>query len=562
MLVNEYLEFIEKYGKEPRGGFSKNGVSINVDQMTEEQIYEKRLRAKWNHSKEKQILDYYAKYKDDEIPDSYREFVVNLRHKIEFLKEKKIVDEYVGFLVQYGKEPISNFKVDGKVLNITELTEEQQKERTISINWYKSKIKRLFDRSKFDADIPEAYKEIFEKIKRLKTVIGSKLTYERYIDFMIENGREPGLKYFDESGEEKKPNITEIKIRHSWKHSTLGEICTKYENVPIENIPEEYRDAIKKLREVTQSITSKSEQIAIKYIEYVKKYGREPRSTIVKNGKNLLKSEMTEEEIYEKKLRKRWDASEEKVLLKEYKNIPLELIPAGKREIIKQFRELGIEYKTALEEYTEFVIKHRRLPKIAIKKAGKTLVKEELSNDQKKERIIARRWRESGERIKLNDFIGVDLKDIPPEYKELVSALRKLGIEAGAGIDEIIEFVKENGFLPRKGFFKDGKRVSSKKLTAKQRKEVNLRYYWNKSKEKEMLEFYKGVKIESVPEEYREVISFFRDYGYGLDLEGKIEFKKRKLKMAKAQNDEAKEVNRKASKLESEVEKIVEPKIL
>lgn len=102
----------------------------------------------------------------------------------------------------------------------------------------------------------------------------------------------------------------------------------------------------------------------------------------------------------------------------------------------------------------------------------------------------------------------------------------------------------------RGGIYKDGKQIHREKMTKEEQEEVKLYARWYNSKEKNIIETYAGDSIESIPEEYREMVEKFRSFGIGV--------KKSKLQKAKIQRDEAKEKNNNAIQLEKQVENEVE----
>ena len=66
-------------------------------------------------------------------------------------------------------------------------------------------------------------------------------------------------------------------------------------------------------------------------------------------------------------------------------------------------------------------------------------------------------------------------------------------------------------------------------MTEDQKTEVRLRRKWYTSKENQILEEYKGIELEEVPEEYREKVRVLRCYGLGLTKEEEL---KRKMQKA------------------------------
>ena len=115
----------------------------------------------------------------------------------------------------------------------------------------------------------------------------------------------------------------------------------KYAGKSIEEVPEEYREFIRQMREYgygAKAITLQGQMV--EFIE-CNQGKRLPQKDIYRDGKKLKRKEMTPKEDYESRLRGRWNNSEEKKILKEYTGKPIEEVPEEYREFIEKMREFG-----------------------------------------------------------------------------------------------------------------------------------------------------------------------------------------------------------------------------
>ena len=140
----------------------------------------------------------------------------------------------------------------------------------------------------------------------------------------------------------------------------------------------------------------------------------------------------------------------------------------------------------------------------------------ELSEEQKREVKLADAWNRSKEKELLEQYIGIDIEDIPEEHRKTIEMLRKggLGLEAKTTYEQIIEWLEShNGQMPQRASKKGKQKIDSKDLTSEERKERNLRKRWEYSNEYKILNEYAGRPIEEVPEEFRDKIAKLRSLG-------------------------------------------------
>ena len=134
----------------------------------------------------------------------------------------------------------------------------------------------------------------------------------------------------------------EINLYQRWNASKERKVLEQYAGQPIENVPEEYREKIAKLREFGLGIKEKTTYEEV--IEFLETHnGQLMRWAIKINGIQLKRTEMTEEQREETNLYARWGKSQEKRILEEYAGKPIEEVPEEYREKITKLRAFGLE---------------------------------------------------------------------------------------------------------------------------------------------------------------------------------------------------------------------------
>ena len=481
-VYEKVIEWLESHeGKLPRNNIRKK---LTAAEMTPEQKEEVNLCQRWYKSEEKKKLDEYAGVPIEEIPEEYRGKIARLRELIVVVKKTTAYEEVIEWLEAHeGKLPSA-----GK-----ETTEAEKK---LYHRWYSSKERQKLEKYAEVPieEIPEEYRGKIAKLRELIVVV-KKTAYEEVIEWLESHeGKLPSQR--------KEATEAEKKLAYRWKNSEERKKLAKYAEVPIEKIPQKYREKIARLREliVVEEKKTTYEQVA----EWLETH----EGKLPSQGKKASKEEVN--------LYNRWFNSEERRKLDEYVGVPIEEIPEEYREKIEKLRELMVVEKTAYEEVIEWLESHEgKLPSLG-KKATET------------EKKLAQRWNNSKERKKLDEYAGVPIEEISEEYREKIVRLRELIAVKKTTYEEVIEWLETHeGKLHSQG--------TEKKLYQK----------WYKSEEKKKLDEYAGVPIYEVPEEYREKIAKLREFGI---------MGKRKLNKVKQQRDEAKSENDKAKELEKEVE--------
>ena len=402
----EVMQFCEKNGRLP-----KQVVGTKAT-LTEEQIYENNLYARWRRCDEKQLVDKYSGVPIEKVPEEYKSIVEQVRSYGYGIEEKLTTYQKV---IQFCEK---NGRLPKQVVGTkAALTEEQLYEKNLYGSWLRSDEKKLIDKyiGTPIEKIPEKDRVIVEQARYYG--IEEKLTfYQEVIRFCEKNGRVPRAVHGTKAALTEE-QLYEKNLYYRWRRSDEKQLVDKYAGVPIEGVPEEDREIVEQVRSygygVEEKLTAYQE-----IMQFCEKYGRWPRMF---QGTN---STCTEEQIYERNLYNRWQTSDEKQIVDKYVGIPTEKIPEEDKTIIEQVRSYGYGIKRKLIGYQalmQFCKKNGRLPKqIAGKKAT-------LTEKQIYERNLYAKWKTSKEKQLVDKYVGIPVEEIPEEDRVIVEQVRKYG---------------------------------------------------------------------------------------------------------------------------------------
>ncbi len=346
----EIIEWLETHeGRMPRGAIRKDRKKMKKEDLTEKEVDEINLYARWRTSKLCKMLDEYAGIPIEKISESeeIKERIKTLRSYGLGMKEKTAYEEIIEWLeVHGGRLPQNGIYRDGRTLKKEELTEEEFYERNLYGRWIDSqeyKILKKYIEVPIE-EIPES-EEIKERIKTLRNYGLGKTAYVEIIEWLEshEGGMPRGNKQKNgkklKKEEMTKEELYEKNLYARWKFSDECKILEKYVGTKIEEVPEEWREKVSFLRSYGLGMKKTTYEEIIEWLESHE--GRMPRNNIQKNGKRLKKEEMTKEEHYEKKLCARWQYSKERKMLNKFAGVPIEEVPEEWREKIARLRSLG-----------------------------------------------------------------------------------------------------------------------------------------------------------------------------------------------------------------------------
>ena len=481
-------------------------------------------------------------------------------------------DEFINWIKNHdGEIPAGNIYENGKELHINEMTEEQKMEVRLKRKWYTSEEKQILEKYKgrLIEEVPEEYREKIRVLREYGLGLEEKDVYEQIIEWLKEhNGKLPRQDIFVKkkrliSSEKNRIEKKETSLRKRWKNSIEKSILEEYKGRPLEEVPEEYREKIRVLREF--GLGGEEKDVYEQIIEWLKQKEKIPKTKITRNGKELKRVEMTDEEKEEVELGKKWNKSKERKILEKYKGRLIEEVPEEYREKIRVLREFGVgvevEEKNIYDEILEWLDTHNGiLPRQVIFFNGKRVLSNERSKDEQYEVNLRNRWDISNEKQILEEYKKIPLEELPEEYRKKIGRLREYGVgqEEKTTYEEIIEWLTLYKKMPRKAICKNGKAISVYEMNNKEQEEVNLRARWKITKERIVLEEYKGRLLEEVPEEYREKIRVLRGYGLGLTKEEELKRKMQKAVGKKvAHNEETrKELEGPDKSLETEADDV------
>ena len=486
----EVMQFCEKNGRLP-----KQVVGTKAT-LTEEQIYENNLYARWCRCDEKQLVDKYSGVPIEKVPEEYKSIVEQVRSYGYGIEEKLTTYQKV---IQFCEK---NERLPKQVVGTkATLTEEQIYENNLYARWCRCDEKQLVD--KYSGvpieKVPEEYKSIVEQVRSYGYGIEEKLTtYQKVIQFCEKNGRLP-KQVVGTKAALTEEQLYEKNLYGSWLRSDEKKLIDKYIGTPIEKIPEKDRVIVEQARYygIEEKLTFYQE-----VIRFCEKNGRVPRAV------HGTKAALTEEQLYEKNLYYRWRRSDEKQLVDKYAGVPIEGVPEEDREIVEQVRSYGygVEEKlTAYQEIMQFCEKYGRWPRM-FQGTNSTCTEEQIY-----ERNLYNRWQTSDEKQIVDKYAGIPIEKIPVEDRAIVEKVRSYGYGIKRkliGYQALMQFCKKNGRLP--------KQIAGKKatLTEKQIYERNLYAKWKTSKEKQLVDKYVGIPVEEIPEEDRAIVEQVRKYGY------------------------------------------------
>ena len=255
---------------------------------------------------------------------------------------------------------------------------------------------------------------------------------------------------------------------------------------------------IKEFADFVKGINSKLTPFE-EVMQWAEEHGRMPKG-IVKRV-----NEMTDDERREFRSYNKWHKTEEKKKVDNYTGIELGEILEEDRELVRRIREFGygIGRLTPFEEVMQWAEEHGRMPKRIVKRAN------DMTDDERREYSLYRKWCRTEERKKVDDYIGKELGEILEEDRELVGRVREFGYGV-TQFEEVMQWAEEHGRMPK------AINKGSNEMTDDERKEYRLYNKWFRTEEKKKVDDYIGIELGEILEEDRELIGRVRKLGYGL----------------------------------------------
>ena len=172
LVYDEIVEWLETHdGEMPHGSKMIKRKQLRVEDLSEEERFERNLYARWNRSKEREALEACKGIKLDELPSKYSEY----REQIKLLRSyglgKTTYEELIEWLEEHeGNLPRGIITKNGKRLKTAELTKEEQYERNLYYRMGRMDEYIAYKETKgIDIkDLPEEYAQYKEQIIRLR----------------------------------------------------------------------------------------------------------------------------------------------------------------------------------------------------------------------------------------------------------------------------------------------------------------------------------------------------------------------------------------------------------
>lgn len=142
-IYEQLIEWLETHdGKMPRKSIKKGNKSFTIKEMTPDEQYEYNLAYRWGRTPECKAFMACSGISIENLPleyEPYKEKIVILRSyglTVKKRNEKTTYEELIEWLEQHnGKMPRKPIKRDGKILKVSEMTEEEKFEKRLSANW-------------------------------------------------------------------------------------------------------------------------------------------------------------------------------------------------------------------------------------------------------------------------------------------------------------------------------------------------------------------------------------------------------------------------------------------
>ena len=132
-VYEEIIDWLNGHdGEMPHGSKMKKGIVYKVEDLTEEEQYERNLYARWNRSKEREALEACKGIDIDNLPEEYIKFKDQIEELRKYGLGKSTYEELLHWLTNNnGKMPRGMIAKNGRRLKTNELSKEEQYERNL-----------------------------------------------------------------------------------------------------------------------------------------------------------------------------------------------------------------------------------------------------------------------------------------------------------------------------------------------------------------------------------------------------------------------------------------------
>lgn len=403
----------------------------------------------------------------------------------------EVYNKCLEFKKKTGRWPRAKIKIDGKTIRKKDIKSNEKyvhlfEEFDLFYEWKKSPERKLLMENKGIKieDIPEEYRDMIRTLRSFGLGVDGKTVdiVEEFVNFYKVYGRVP------RRGKDGKASTKEEQIEKRlygyWCTCKENKLLEEYILKELDDIPEEHKAMVEKLRAMGLGLKSKKTTNLVDYIAFVQDKRREP--VYIMNPKN-------DEEIYERDLKQRWRMCKECSTYKKYKGILLEEIPKEDRALVETIRNLWqeVDGTNITEDMINFVKKYKREPRDI--KTNLKYFERGLTEEEQNENLLNARWGRSFEKQVLDRFVGIPNDEIPEEYKKIIEEFRKIGLGLPESLNTriYINFILEHKRIPRQVIYKNGTNVRAENCTAEEADEQAIRHRWDASKDREIYERYR-----------------------------------------------------------------------
>lgn len=260
-------------------------------------------------------------------------------------------------------------------------------------------------------------------------------------------------------------------------------------------------------------------EIYNKCLEFKNRTGRWPRTKIIIDGKKYTKRELlalkemygeyVDEYLEEFELSSKWLKSDEYKLLVHNIDKEIEEFPKKYQDMIRTLRSMGLGFSRKRSDIVsrceKFYEKYGRVP-------GKVTKEQAINEEKRMERRLYQYMSQNGIRKILEDYVTMEIEEIPEVHQDMVRRFRAIGIgvesKKPTNVKDYIDFVADKKREPV--YYAEPKNEM-------QEIESGIRHKWRMSKVHEIYTKYQGYFIQEVPEEYRAIVQEIRNLWLEID---------------------------------------------
>ena len=232
--------------------------------------------------------------------------------------------------------------------------------------------------------IPKKYQKMIDTLRGFGLGYpGGKIDIvERMESFYRKHGRAPEWVPIERDKLSEK-EVIERRLYERFITSEENKLSKKYIDTPLEEVPEEHQDIIRRLRAIGVGANGRKLSALEEYMAFVREYAREPIHYINPVG---------DEQIKEHDIKQRWRVCNAKFTFEKYKGVLLSEIPEADRQVVSDLRQMWIEVDGAhvMEEYFSFIDTYKREPRDF--NQGRSTFGRKLTEEEIKEADLASRW--------------------------------------------------------------------------------------------------------------------------------------------------------------------------